>query len=186
MKIKTLCYITLFLSIPLTWATTNRTIYKTILPSGEVLYSGSSEPGSEQIKLNITPFGTKGTATPNNASVPTNDMDLNAVDKIPMQYQVRFNTPKNEQLFGVGEPNIPISLDIKPALHATDRIQLFFDNKAYGILQSDLEYTLSNLDRGTHTLQAKVFSNKQSGESKGETGVISIHIFKPSVLNHGA
>lgn len=168
-----------------TWATTSRTIYKTILPNGEVLYSGSAEPGSEEIKMNITQTTAKNPSvnTPGSSTVtPTNLSDPNTLaDKAPLQYQISFSAPKNEQLYGVGEPDIPIHLQTTPALHPTDRIQLFIDGKAYGVLQSELDYTLSNLDRGTHTLQAKVYSEKKTGDSKGETGVISIHIFKPTV-----
>lgn len=175
MYIKTLFFVSLFLSAPLTWATSNRTIYKTVLPNGEVLYSSAPRPGSEEMKINLP-------SKVNHPTEPSSNAPLEAPQGIPVQYQIQFITPKNEQLFGVAEPDIPISLQITPALHDTDGVQLFIDNKAYGILQSDLEYTLSNLDRGTHTLQAKIFPNKQSGTPKGETGVIAIHIFKPSIL----
>lgn len=180
-KIRTVCYILLCLSIPLTWAATQRTIYKTILPSGEVLYSGSFEPGSEEIKVHVTPEELK---NPNNAAgstTPTSSTNVNASNQAPLQYQISFIAPKNQQLYGVGEPDITVHLEISPALHPTDRIQLFIDGKPYGILQSELDYTLSNFERGAHTLQAKVYSEKKSGESKGETGIISINIFKPTV-----
>lgn len=153
-------------------------IYKHMLPNGEVKYSNQGGPGAERVEL--APMA------PPHLQIrprPTFVMPDTMVEAVPSRYQINFVTPQNEQTFTVGQPTVDITLSTSPALYTTDQVQLFLDNIPYGNLQSELTYSLSNLNRGAHSLQAKIYSNPQKGASKGETGVIVIYIQRPSIQN---
>lgn len=180
------CYSVLCFSFFLSFssiAQSNTTVYKTILPNGEVSYSQTSEPGSKPIIIQVTPATLPEKNTPMLRG--ESNMDETVVqEKIPASYDIRFALPQNEQVYTVDMTQVIVNLQVKPPLAGEDSVQLFIDDKPYGTLQSELDYTISNLERGTHTLAAKIYADKGAGSTKGEAGPISIHIQKPFVRNN--
>ncbi len=76
---------------------------------------------------------------------------------------------------------IPVSLKIDPALQPGDAIQLYVDNQPMGRATNNSHPQLSNLERGTHQIVAKLIdSNKRVLR---ESNSITIYVHRASLNN---
>jgi len=191
---KTLIFSLFFFISNISFSQELETIYKQVGPDGEVIYSHQPSPGAQRVHIQnykstpVAPIHSFDSDTQLTSS-STQPQENQNPNPSPTRYQITFDLPKNEQIYPMGNPTVIIKLNINPGLYPNDKIQLFIDEKPYGPLQSDLHYTLTDLDRGQHALQAKIYANAKPPEDsdaltpKGETGVIVIHVQRASIYS---
>lgn len=72
--------------------------------------------------------------------------------------------------------SISVSLSIEPSLVEGHKIQLYLDGSPNQNPQASMSFTLSNVDRGTHTVSASVID--ESGKSLMQTQGVSFHLHR--------
>lgn len=76
--------------------------------------------------------------------------------------------------------------NLTPALHADDVVNLYVDGVAYGSSikgpVSSVQFVLKGIDRGMHTIQAKVFDKKNKKELMA-TESLTVYFQQNTVLN---
>jgi len=157
------------------WPVAANKIYKHVKPNGQTVYSDEPEAGAEEVDL--PPIQTYTSPKPAAAATDEIPQDNNYTTTAGTHnYQMVFSAPENDQVFTVAHESIKVKIFVEPELTKTDRIKLFMDDKPVSNLQSNTEFTLKNLARGSHKLVAKVFPKSGIGEAKGRTEPIIIHI----------
>ncbi len=97
-----------------------------------------------------------------------------------VSYTVEIESPQDQQTFPSATQSIPVTLSITPTLQANDLVTLYVDGQASGDPVNSTSITLPALERGSHTLQAKV--THSSGEDAGESDTITIYQQRVSKL----
>ncbi|WP_244913059.1 DUF4124 domain-containing protein [Methylophaga nitratireducenticrescens] len=105
-------------------------------------------------------------------------------DAVP-NYKVAIVAPEDDVGLRVNNGNVTVNLQAFPALNPErgDLIQLYLDGLPAGMPMAQLSFMLENLDRGTHTLSAKVLN--ASGEVLAQSETITFHLQRTSLLNPG-
>ena len=154
----------------------NAAIYRWIDSDGTVTYSDRPQPGSERLKL--TPLQTYNPApVPNNtASVPTQTRQFEDYDEFAIL------TPRNDATFRNNGGNINVQLKLEPALRSTHAVGILLNDRTVGEPGSTMSLTLSNVDRGTHRLQAVIMD--ESGNELARTEPVTFHLQRTSVFQN--
>ena len=153
-------------------------VYKSINAAGEVVYSDTRTEGAEAIKLPELP-----TYTPPPVPPPATTASTKApVDQQAYQSLVIVK-PENEATVRNNLGVIMVALQLTPALSSTSdhSIQFYLDGDAYGDPGSALHATLSNVDRGEHSLSAAVLD--ADGETLIRTDPIIVHLHRETIYN---
>lgn len=155
-------------------------IYKYVTPDGRVEYSDQPREGAAEVE--VTPLQTY---TP----PPLPKMKTIGQTKTQAQattaYQVSIITPQDDATVRENTGRVEVALQVTPSLEADSNysLQLLFDGQPVGKTSSSLKYTLTNVDRGTHTLQAKLLG--PSGTSVAHSKAITFHMRRISILFRG-
>jgi hypothetical protein len=164
----------LVLLISLTLNTTQAAVYKTVDKNGNVTYSDS--PGDRAEKLNLPPI-----PVINISPSP----DLNLTPKPYAKEQSRsynllsIDSPKNGATIRNNSGNVSVSISISPTLAENDTIVLKSNGAEIGRGRSSI-LSISQMDRGSHTLQAVIVNADGKILSISET--ITFHLLRQSRL----
>ena len=90
----------------------------------------------------------------------------------------KFQHLQNRQTFQ-NQRQIPIMIALKPALQEGDIIEIWVDGKVYAS-SSTTKFVLENLDRGTHSIQARLVN--ADGQQLTSTPIVTIYIKYHSIL----
>jgi hypothetical protein len=102
-----------------------------------------------------------------------------AVPKLIPQYTIKITSPKPDETFQNSAQSITITVAITPELETDDKVVVFVDGNAVGDPIHSTSITLPWLERGSHTLQAKIIQPKGRGAA---TDVITIFQQRTSKL----
>ncbi|GAB3532286.1 DUF4124 domain-containing protein [Photobacterium alginatilyticum] len=92
---------------------------------------------------------------------------------------VRLLSPHDQQTLRDNQGIIKVAAATSQTLNKHHRAQLLLDGKHYGPPQSRLNWHLSNIDRGSHTLQAQISNN---GKVIALSEVITVYLHRASRL----
>jgi len=92
---------------------------------------------------------------------------------------LKFLSPENNGTIRSNEGVIDFSLSVEPALQAGDMVKISLDGKLMDQALQGLRHTLTNMDRGSHTLQALIENDKGKVLIRSDT--ISFHLRKHSI-----
>ena len=153
------------------------TVYKNVQPDGTVIYSDIPSAGAEEIDLPEIQFYT----------APRLDTDLGSDDaagQAAEQDSEGYDTfaiasPENDATLRDNAGNVSISLEIQPALRAGHQIDIRLDGTSIG-RGSGTSVALTNVDRGTHTVQALVLDG--DGREVASTGSVTFHLRRATKL----
>lgn len=156
-------------------------IYSSTDPSGHVTYS-DTPLSNDSKKVDLPePNVQVSQQTTSNPSMPAPAATTQILTTTSPQitgtqsYTVfKIQTPTDQQTIQ-NQPVIPVEIVIKPDLQPGDQIQLFLDNKPIGQPNKNTQFTLTNIDRGQHTLSAAILNNQQKIIQKTETITIYNH-----------
>lgn len=152
-------------------------VYKRVSPDGSVEFTDVPGSGKEE-PVKLAPMSTfKATPTtptrsPGSRPTPSSKYTL-----------LKITSPAHNTSIRDNAGNLSINVSVSPALRAGHKLVLLIDGSAKAEGQSG-QFKLTNIDRGTHTLQAKVIdaANKPLISSK----TVTIHLQRFSVLRNRA
>jgi hypothetical protein len=125
-------------------------IYMQTTPSGTVQFSDQPTGTTSPVilrKINSYNPGTNLIITTPQIDKPS---ELKTYEKIIIR------TPREAQTFQ-NQQQIPVSIEMTPALNSKDKIEIWLDDNLYQ-RGSETQTTLQNIERGEHHLQIKVIN----------------------------
>ena len=166
----------LLLVFALLVAPVNAAVYKWTDSSGQVHYTDQWQEGSRAVDLPEPSVYTP-------APVPgaTRSPAAGAEVSPESEYEVfEVSAPAADETIRNNEGKVTVSLRLEPTLRESDMIELFIDgNKITGELRSPV-VTLSNLNRGTHSVKARVID--ASGKELISSESVTFHLRRESRL----
>ena len=169
MKIKILLILN-FVFIPFVYA---ETVYKTLDGEGNIIFSDVPSEGAEVIKLQKAQTIKLPEAKPHEYESLKKESSENEYNRL-----VIIN-PENNATIRSNEGKISIDVEVKPELFEGDLFVLFMDGKEMSSGTS-LQFALSNLDRGMHTVDVGVKNEK--GIFLKRSAKLIFHLRKESLL----
>jgi len=152
-------------------------VYKSIDAGGEVVYSDRPDRGAERVMMPPLPSYT-----------PPPSRTLNRSSSIveqPQYTSFTLTSPASEATIRNNLGTVVIETVLTPALMTAQGhgIQFYLDGVAHGAVIESPTVTLSNIDRGEHTLSARVVD--AAGKVLMATGEITVFVKRASKL-HGS
>ncbi len=154
-------------------------VYKRIGPDGSVYYSDQPGDGGKAIKL---PESTTYTPPP----IPERykafrARSLEKKDKKAAGYtEVEIVSPTRDSTLRSNEGTLPVSLRIQPGLQKGHVIRLVMDGKKLPLKITSPSLELKNVDRGAHTLIAKI--EDEHGKTLISSPSVSFTLRRESIL----
>lgn len=174
-------YLFLFIVTPLAFAS----IYKSVNPNGSIIFSDIPSSNSSEISLNQINIATQSqtsTSTSDSSEQQNTEQQQSAASKtttMPMATSTNYtsieiNSPTNETTFQ-NQQSITVTVQVAPDLAKEDNVQLILDGAIYGKPQHSLSFTIDNLARGTHTIQAVIIDAQQNRQKTSQSVTFYIH-----------
>jgi len=92
---------------------------------------------------------------------------------------VAISQPENSATVRNNQGYVAVSVDLMPALVNGDKVVITLDGKVVGQPQASANFSLSGINRGTHTLAVKIID--ESGSTVAESESIVFHMHRPRV-----
>ena len=167
----TMRYLTLSLLI-LFMPAVHADVYRSVDKDGHVVYSDKPSQGAEKIEIKDAQTIHLPTAGPFRYQPP-------AKEAPPRYSSVAISSPGNDESIRQNSGDVTVQISVSPGLKSGDVISLLMDGKevASGPASS---VTLKNVDRGSHTLQARVLGSDGSTWASSES--VTFHLLRHSVL----
>jgi hypothetical protein len=153
-------------------------IYKRVNPDGSVEFT--DVPGSaKEEPVKLAPMSTF-KATP---TAPTRSPSSRPTASLNKYTLLKIISPADNTSIRDNAGNLSINVSVSPSLRAGHKLVLLVDGSSKAEGQSG-QFKLTNIDRGSHTLQAKVIdaANKPLISSK----TVTIHLQRFSALRNRA
>lgn len=147
--------------------------------NGVTHYSDRPVPGAKLVSItSIEPAGTSQRVIPPAPSSPSKPANRASP---ATQYQLlEFFEPENGESFFGADAVVSVRLRSEPELAAGDRLRVFLDGKLLEDQQPAMEYSLSGLDRGAHSLAAQIVD--ANGDERIRAEPLTFHIRQPTVV----
>lgn len=153
-------------------------MYKWTDKDGKVIYSDKPNPNGSEEKVTGAPLTTykPDPAVTRAVSKPSKP---NKIEKRELYSEFSIEQPVNDAAVRQNAGDVTVTFAITPKINTWrgDKIEVFVDGKKSGETNS-LTYQLISLDRGTHTLNAKLVNNK--GEVL-KSDSVTFHLLRASV-----
>jgi hypothetical protein len=151
-------------------ADTGKKVYKTRGPTGEVIFS--DQPSKEAKEIPV-PAGSTYTAPPAPAFVPSSSTAKKSSAFSYSNFQI--TAPVNDTTLLADVNDVTMQVSLQPGLQSGHSLQFLFDGQV--TQNTGTSHTYQNLERGSHTLQARVVD--QSGTEIQSTATVTIHVKRP-------
>lgn len=143
----------LFISLMLLCFSAIAGIYKWVDDDGNIHYSDKEETGAEQVELSkavtFTPPTTADDAAPT---------DQKKDEKRPNYTKMAIVQPKMNETIRDNSGNVSVGIELVPGLMSGDTIRIYLDGKEVLKNITQTSATLSNVERGSHSVRASVFN----------------------------
>ena len=152
-------------------------IYKWTDPNGHVIFSDQPHPGAEKLPEKEVPTFD---AQPLPASPPQTKPEKPAFEGYDT---VAIVQPKDNAAFWDTAGEVTVQVLVKPPLRTSlgHKLVLALDGKTAAQSEGSTTFQLSNVDRGTHTLELKV--EDADGNVLSSSAPVSFTIHRASILN---
>ena len=159
-------------------ATAGAEVFRHVGPDGEVSFSDTPAPGAEQVKM--APLQTISPPPPLPRGLVINSSPV-GTKSAPSYARFAIVEPANGQSVRANDGNVKVGLSLQPALVPGHSIELIVDGEDGGktLSGASLNFNLSDLPRGLHTLVARVKNGR--GEKLVEAGPVSFHVLRVAV-----
>lgn len=151
-------------------------VYKSVDAKGNVVFTDSppADKPSEAVTIqpaNTMPLGTS--RLPQEPRYGDTGESGEGDKKAAVSYtRLEITGPTNDDVFGQDVDSVTIAAVLEPGLQDGHTVQLYFNGNPVGT--GSLSETVSPLERGTHTVQAKVFD--ASGKLVLESSIVQFHV----------
>jgi hypothetical protein len=151
-------------------------VYKSTNAAGEIVYSDTPTKGAEVMRMPELPTYTPPAVTPSTAA-------NQKPDETAIYEEFVFLKPADDATIRDNQGIISVELKLTPALRGkrNHRVQFYLDGAAYGEPGSSLRTTMSNVDRGEHSLTASVVD--ANGEALISTAPVIVHLHRETINN---
>lgn len=122
-------------------------IYRLIDSRGNPHYSDTAQNGSQSINLSRI----------NSYSGTVNTQANETVTETGVYQKLAITSPTNQQTMQ-NQRDIPVTISLLPNLKKGDNLELWLDGNPYA-QHSSTEFTIENIERGEHSIQAKILSS---------------------------
>ncbi|HWS76264.1 MAG TPA: DUF4124 domain-containing protein [Quisquiliibacterium sp.] len=149
-----------------------RELWKWKDANGVTQYSDRPVPGATKVELY--------TSAPAPAAAPAARPVTPAAQVKPaagVQYQsLEIWQPESGESFFGADATVNVRMRSEPSLAAGDRLLLYLDGKLVEGAANSYEHTLSNLERGVHSLAAVILDDKGNEKIRSEPRVFHIKL----------
>ena len=150
------------------------TLYKVVKKDGTVIYTDRPADGAEEVTFKGLNSGVMPSmANQKGASGP----GRKKVERKLTEYQMAMISPKNGETVRNNQGNLNVTAQLTPA--GTGEFLLFLDDQLYET-KSIPSFSLTNLDRGEHSVQVKFKHN--SGKILASTPRQTVFLHRASLL----
>ncbi|NIM26898.1 MAG: DUF4124 domain-containing protein [Gammaproteobacteria bacterium] len=144
-------------------------VYKITRPDGSVEFTDAPPPDSAAEKVQLAPLNT----TPPLVS-PGDAVDSTPVSAPEQGYsEFRIKSPESGTAVRENAGNVAVNLSLKPPLRPGDTIDLLLDGKSAARGRSTA-ITLTNLDRGAHSIQAVIADSAGTVVARSNTVTVTL------------
>lgn len=155
---------------------TKRELWKWKDANGVTQYSDRPVPGATRVELYTSAPAAAPSSQPPAPASPARPGPLNVV-----QYQsLEIWQPASEQTFFGADTTVDVRLRSEPSLASGHELRLFLDGKLVEAGGNGNAYTLSNLNRGAHALEALIVD--QDGAVQIRSKPVVFHVMQPSKI----
>lgn len=152
-------------------------IYKHTDEHGNVVFSDNPHKESTKVELKALPV--LNFPPPSPANTTEADPKANAEHS---HYEVfEISSPAQDATLRNNNGTFNVSLTMEPALKKSHTLKLWVNGSPSGAIATGTTFRLEQIDRGTHTLQAKVFD--QENKLIQSTTLITVHLHRFSKLH---
>lgn len=155
------------------------TVYKWTAPDGSVVFS--DEPHENAQKIDIAP--TEPAPQTPSKSVATNERTQQTDKQAASKYtSLTISSPAADEVIRANDGSVTVTIQSDPPLNVGkgDRIALTLDGKKIADQLAATSIRLTNVDRGTHQLQASIVSN--DGSIRIDSPPVTFHMRRFSKL----
>lgn len=169
-------------------------IYRYVDEHGNLVFTDEPKPGATRIELPPpTIYSAPATTSPQDpgASAPpaASSPRANSVPAAPspsanMRYErLAIVSPVHDSAFHSGDGNVQVSVEVAPPLAPRHQLEILLDGQPAGRNRTG-QFTLPNVDRGTHQLTTRIISIDGQVVHEGDSGsTFTVHrpiVRKPS------
>ena len=160
-----------------------QTIYKWVMPDGSIRYSDRPQEDGAVERQEITIVTSRpeaeAEASPSASNPdPDGDEDVEegrAPDTFAGYSSFEITSPAQDQAVRDNGGNVTIQLALEPSLEESHVIELFMNRTSLGTGRTTT-ITMTNVDRGTHTVQASI--RDESGARVATTGAVTFDLLR--------
>lgn len=157
-------------------------IYKSINADGEVVYSDTRTKGAEALKMPALP-----TYTPPPVTESTSKKEEPVETAVYEDFI--FLKPEDNATIRNNQGIINVELKLTPALRGkrNHRVQFYLDGEPYGEPGTSIRTTMSNVDRGEHSLTASVLDTDGDAIISAAPVIVNLHrqtLYNPNHPNN--
>jgi len=168
-------------------------VYKWVDDEGRVHFSDRPDAGSNATRMPGFQTGSPSIDKPASPEpVPATPGDTPGVYKFPelfgdgsaqqaVSYSIRITTPLQDATVRDNQGIIPVAFTTSPMPEEDFSYQMFLDGMPWYQPFFSQQVYLSNVDRGTHTIQVKLMNAE--GAVVGTSNTVTIHLHRASALN---
>jgi len=150
--------------------------------NGVVHYSDIPAPGAVQMGVSVSqgqPDAAPAVQGPGASRLPP----------APTEQAVSYTSltivqPQNEASYFEANSVVDVQIDSDPSLADGDSMFLYLDGKRIGNTSDSTNYSLQNLDRGTHTLTAAIFDSQ--GNQRIRSQAVTFYMKQPTINSPAA
>jgi hypothetical protein len=151
-------------------------VYKWTNAEGVVIYSDTYQEGAERIR--ITEGQTP--ASPSGADESEAQSGSGAEGETVDYTSLEIVQPANDATIRSNEGSVAVGLTVSPALGQGHSVEIIVDGTQLEGSMKGTQFTLNNLNRGTHSLQTRVVDAE--GNVLISSNPISFHLRQASII----
>ena len=150
-----------------------RELWKWKDANGVTQYSDRPVPGATRVEL----YTSSPAPAPAPAATPAATPAVQGEAAAGVQYQsLEIWQPANGESYFGADATVNVRMRSEPSLASGDRLLLYLDGKLVEGAASSYEYTLSNLERGVHSLAAVILDDRGNEKIRSEPRVFQIKL----------
>lgn len=156
----------------LTSAAATAAIYKTVDEHGRTVYTDNPPANKRVETVDLPDLNTQPPVTPQ----PRPETKPVTAQ---VQYRVSITAPSPGTQIPMGQHEIPVSLDISPALREGAYVQMLLNGTPFGPTFQGSQIVLTEMYRGEHALQAVIYNS--DGEELTRSDSVTLYVQRQSV-----
>ena len=153
-----------------------RDVYRSVSDDGVVIYSDTYIPGSERVTVSD-----HGSSVKKQTSSKENPQSSDSTAEDDEYQSFAIAQPENDETIRSNEGTVSVGLSLSPTLLMGHKIHVFVDGAKLDAEITTTQFSLNDLNRGTHSLQAKIVDAE--GTVLKSTDSINFHLRKASIKN---